>query len=75
MTEPAVGAWTCASGSQVWTGHIGIFTAKLAKKARNSQVCAWTGKSVVISTGMLVECAKFAIHSIAISIRIEPSKV
>ena len=32
MTEPAVGASTCASGSQVWTGHIGIFTAKEAKE-------------------------------------------
>src|ERR1700722_17519358 len=39
ITEPAVGASTWASGSQVWTGHIGIFTAKEAKKARHSQ--AW----------------------------------
>jgi hypothetical protein len=39
MTEPAVGASTCASGSQVCTGHIGIFTAKEAKKASHSQVC------------------------------------
>ena len=35
--SPAVGACTCASGSQVWTGHIGILTAKLAKKASHSQ--------------------------------------
>ena len=27
MTEPAVGACTCASGNQVCTGHIGTFTA------------------------------------------------
>ena len=39
MTEPAVGASTWASGSQVWTGHIGTFTAKEAKKASHSQVC------------------------------------
>ena len=39
MTEPAVGASTWASGSQVWTGHIGILTAKVAKKASHSQVC------------------------------------
>ena len=40
MTEPAVGASTCASGSQVCTGHIGIFTAKEAKKASHSHFCA-----------------------------------
>ena len=45
MTEPAVGASTWASGSQVWTGHIGIFTAKEAKKASHSQVCMPAGKS------------------------------
>ena len=39
ITEPAVGASTWASGSQVCTGHIGIFTAKEAKKASHSQVC------------------------------------
>jgi hypothetical protein len=38
ITEPAVGASTCASGNQVWTGHIGILTAKEAKKASQSQV-------------------------------------
>ncbi len=75
MTEPAVGACTCASGSQVWTGHIGILTAKLAKKASHNQYCACTGKSVCISTGMLVEPAKFVIHSMAISISTEPSSV
>src|SRR5271166_6020334 len=39
ITEPAVGASTCASGSQVWTGHIGTLTAKDAKKASHSQYC------------------------------------
>ena len=33
MTEPAVGASTWASGSQVCTGHMGIFTAKELKNA------------------------------------------
>src|ERR687896_1849092 len=28
MTEPAVGASVCASGSHVWNGNIGTFTAK-----------------------------------------------
>ena len=39
MTEPAVGACTWASGSQVCTGHIGIFTANEAKKASHKSGC------------------------------------
>ncbi len=42
-TEPPVGASTCASGSQVCTGHIGILTANAARKARNSSF--WVGRS------------------------------
>ena len=38
-TLPAVGASVWASGSQVWMGNMGIFTANAAKKARNSQNC------------------------------------
>ena len=41
MTEPAVGASTCASGSQVWNGNIGTLIAKPRKKAKNSQMAAW----------------------------------
>ena len=44
MTEPAVGASTCASGSQVCTGHIGIFTANEAKKASHAHFCRPSGK-------------------------------
>ena len=33
----AVGASTCASGSQVWNGNIGTFTANARKNAPNSQ--------------------------------------
>src|SRR5882672_10946427 len=54
ITEPAVGASTCASGSQVCTGHIGIFTAKDAKKASHSQVCMLAGNWWVNSVGMSV---------------------
>ena len=36
-TEPAVGAWVCASGSQVCSGKIGTLTAKAIAKAKNSQ--------------------------------------
>ena len=54
ITEPAVGASTCASGNQVCTGHIGIFTAKEAKKASHSHVCMVAGKLCVRSVGMSV---------------------
>ena len=35
--EPAVGASVWASGSQVWNGNTGVFTAKAMAKPRNSQ--------------------------------------
>src|SRR5207245_1485074 len=36
-TGPAVGASTCASGSQVWNGNIGTLIANARKNAPNSQ--------------------------------------
>src|ERR1700723_1878589 len=39
MTEPAVGASVCASGSQVWNGNIGTLIAKAKKNAQNSSTC------------------------------------
>src|SRR5262245_13940061 len=36
ITEPAVGASVCASGSQVWNGNIGTLIAKPRKNARNT---------------------------------------
>ena len=36
-TEPAVGASTCASGSQVWSGTIGTLIANASANAPNSQ--------------------------------------
>ncbi len=39
MTEPAVGASTCASGSQVCSGNSGTFIANATKNARNSSIC------------------------------------
>src|SRR5204863_109585 len=35
-TLPAVGASVCASGSQVWNGNIGTFTANPTKNAQNT---------------------------------------
>ena len=40
ITEPAVGASTCASGSQVWKGHIGTLTAKPRKNAQKTHHCS-----------------------------------
>ena len=40
MIEPAVGASTWASGSQVWKGHIGTLIAKARPKAMNAP--AWS---------------------------------
>ena len=37
-TEPAVGASTWASGSQVWKGNIGTFMAKARAKAAKSHI-------------------------------------
>ncbi len=36
-TEPPVGASTCASGSQVCTGHIGTLTAKATQEGEEDQ--------------------------------------
>ena len=40
ITEPPVGASTCASGSQVCTGTIGTLTANAARNAKNSHICS-----------------------------------
>ena len=39
ITDPAVGASTCASGNQICTGNIGTFTAKEAKKDNHNINC------------------------------------
>ena len=75
MTEPAVGASTWASGNQVWTGHIGIFTANEAKKASHSQVCSHGANLKVISAGIDEVPAMPTIARMAASISTEPSSV
>ena len=42
-TEPAVGAWVWASGSQVWSGKIGTLTANAIANPKNSQRPATAG--------------------------------
>src|SRR6266852_906872 len=75
ITEPAVGASTWASGSQVWTGHIGSFTANEAKNANHSQVCIPGGNANLISVGMSVVPAAQYIAMMASSISTEPVSV
>ena len=43
MTEPGVGACTCASGSQVWNGNSGTLMAKATAKARKNQYWSVSG--------------------------------
>ena len=44
MTEPAVGASVCASGSQVWKGNMGTLMANAKKKPQKSQTFRPSGK-------------------------------
>src|ERR1700722_3074322 len=75
ITEPAVGASTWASGSQVRTGHIGIFTANDAKNANHAQICSERGTAVCIRVGMSVVPAFQYSAMIASSIKTEPRNV
>ena len=50
ITEPAVGASTWASGSQVWKGNIGTLMAKPRKKAQKTHCCKPRGRSSFISS-------------------------
>ncbi len=40
ITEPPVGASTCASGNHVCTGHIGTFTANAMRNAKKIHCCS-----------------------------------
>ena len=53
ITEPAVGAFVCASGSQVCTGNSGTLIANAIAKARNSHLpadCEMAGFSAIATT-------------------------
>src|ERR1700733_14404713 len=74
-TDPAVGASTCASGSQVWTGHIGNLTENEGKNQSHRQDCIWAGKGILSSTVMSVVPAVQYMAMIASSISTEPVNV
>src|SRR5437899_2207480 len=57
ITEPAVGASVCASGSQVWNGNIGTFTAKPTKNAQNTHHAIRAGKLAFMRSAMSNEYA------------------
>src|SRR3954468_10160975 len=75
ITEPAVGASTWASGNQVCTGHIGIFTAKDAKNASHAHFCRPAGTAVFIKVGISVVPAFQYSAMMASSISTEPRNV
>src|SRR3954465_15505104 len=56
ITDPATGAWTCASGSQVCSGNIGTLMAKASAKAKNKSgpyafIAAATGERLAHPPG------------------------
>src|ERR1700734_1796147 len=57
ITEPAVGASVCASGSHVWNGNMGTFTAKPTKNAQKTHHCSPGARLVFISSKMSKEGA------------------
>ena len=75
MTDPAVGAWTWASGSQVCSGHIGTLTANDANIAIQIQRWASTAIGVCSRRSMSVEPARLASVRIAIRNSTDPARV
>lgn len=50
ITEPDVGASTCASGNHKWTGTIGTLVAKELKKENHKNFCSFLEKIKVNKT-------------------------
>ena len=55
ITEPAVGASMCASGSHVWNGNIGTLIAKPKKNAKKSQICSSGGMPAATAVSFSIE--------------------
>src|SRR5215467_10526947 len=55
ITEPAVGASTWASGSQVWNGNMGTLIAKPRKNAKNSHIAAAPAIFGAVAYSSLIE--------------------
>src|SRR5580693_917122 len=52
MTEPAVGASVCASGSQVWNGNMGTLIANAKKNAQNRSTCVCVSKDAAVASSV-----------------------
>ena len=50
ITEPAVGASTCASGSQVWNGNIGTLIANASGEGQEQPELRVRSESVQVAT-------------------------
>ena len=82
-TEPPVGAWVWASGSQVWSGKSGTLIANASPKTANSHHCAPSGtpkltslyQSVVNTPLLTASPAAKPSHSTPTSISSEPTRV
>src|SRR5215469_1624331 len=89
ITEPAVGASVCASGSQVWNGNIGTLMAKAKKNPQKSHAFRDSEKTVEYcvfctaarSVGISNVCTPVAFAALkynarmASSMRTEPASV
>jgi len=77
ITDPAVGASTCASGNHVCTGIIGTFTANDAKNAIHNNICLFQFilKSVVNNICISVVPVSKYIVNIPIKKNTDPNNV
>lgn len=75
ITDPAVGASTCASGNHVCTGIIGTLTANDAKKANHNIICLLYGKFVVSNICISVVPVSKYIVNIASKKNTDPNNV
>ena len=74
-TEPTVGASTCASGSQIWKGNIGILEAKETKKNSHKTICSISLKEKENKYSIFKVPAIKYTYKIPNNIKIEPHKV
>ena len=54
ITEPTVGAWVWASGSQVWNGNIGTLMREADEQAGEDHELRAVGDAVAVCAAMYV---------------------
>ena len=75
MTDTIVGASTCASGSHIWKGNIGIFIAKGIKKNNQRNFCSCGEKITFNKTSYSKDSTKVYTYKIPNSKKKEPNNV